>query len=68
MTSRELVYAMAPFWSRFGDITHAQVDIDGRAWWEMFADTSPRSTSSSSAVGPALTITLGGKRIGWAMH
>jgi hypothetical protein len=30
------VYAMAPFWSRFGDITHAQVDSDARALWEMF--------------------------------
>jgi hypothetical protein len=34
--NRELVYAMAPFWSRFGDITHAQVDSDARALWEMF--------------------------------
>lgn len=42
----ELVYAMAPFWSRFGDITHAQMDSDARALWEMSCPPTTRTPTS----------------------
>lgn len=55
--NRELVYAMAPFWRRFGDITqsgsNARMDSDARALWEMFlSDGDPAAYSRVLSIAP----------------